>query len=87
MDESSKVLSAMNQYPITHLRIHFPDEHVIQVSFKPTDTVEDVKNFLRPFLACPTTEFSLCECVDIIVFVVAAAGILSLLLLLVHYLG
>lgn len=59
MEESSKVLTAMNRYPITHLRVHFPDENVIQASFKPTDTVADVMTFLRPFLACPTAEFSL----------------------------
>ncbi|KAG0723230.1 Tether containing UBX domain for GLUT4 [Chionoecetes opilio] len=59
MGESSKVLSAMHLYPITHLRVHFPDEHVIQASFKPTDTVADVIAFLRPFLACPTADFSL----------------------------
>ncbi|XP_045136585.1 tether containing UBX domain for GLUT4-like isoform X2 [Portunus trituberculatus] len=59
MEESSKVLTAMSRYPITHLRIHFPDEHVIQASFKPTDLVADVINFLRPFLACPTADFSL----------------------------
>lgn len=59
MEESSKVLAAMSRYPITHLRIHFPDEHVIQASFKPTDLVADVISFLRPFLACPTADFSL----------------------------
>lgn len=61
LEENSKVLTAMNRYPVTHLRIHFPDEHVIQATFKPTDTVNDVMNFLRPFLSNPAEEFTLCE--------------------------
>lgn len=61
LEENSKVLTALNRYPMTHLRIHFPDEHVIQATFKPTDTVKDVMTFLRPFLANPTAEFTLCE--------------------------
>ncbi|XP_071532369.1 tether containing UBX domain for GLUT4 [Panulirus ornatus] len=59
LEESSKVLSALNQYPVTHLRIYFPDNHVIQASFKPTDTIAAVINFIRPFLADPALEFSL----------------------------
>ncbi|XP_050726349.1 tether containing UBX domain for GLUT4-like [Eriocheir sinensis] len=59
LEESSKVLTALNRYPVTHLRIHFPDEHVIQATFKPNDTVKDVMTFLRPFLTNPTAEFTL----------------------------
>lgn len=62
LEENSRVLTAMSRYPVTHLRLHFPDEHVIQATFKPTDTVADVISFVRPFLANPTAEFTLCEC-------------------------
>lgn len=61
MEESSKVLSALNQYPVTHLRIYFPDDHVIQASFKPTDTVATVMDFIKPFLVDRTLEFNLCK--------------------------
>lgn len=59
MEESAKVLSALNQHPITRLRIYFPDNNVIQGSFKPTESVAVVMNFLRPFLSNPSAEFTL----------------------------
>lgn len=60
MEESAKVLSALNQYPVTQLRIYFPDNYVIQASFKPIDTISSVQDFVRPLLANPASEFSLC---------------------------
>lgn len=59
MEESAKVLSALNQYPVTQLRIYFPDNYVIQASFKPIDTISSVQDFVRPLLANPASEFSL----------------------------
>ncbi|KAG7167675.1 Tether containing UBX domain for GLUT4-like [Homarus americanus] len=59
MEESARILSALNKYPVTRLRVYFPDGHIIQASFKPMDTVGVVMNFLRPFLADPSLEFNL----------------------------
>ncbi|XP_068227069.1 tether containing UBX domain for GLUT4 isoform X2 [Palaemon carinicauda] len=60
MHETSKVLCALNQFPVTQLRIFFPDNHVIQAAFKPTETIAQVEKFVREFLSNPNTEFSLC---------------------------
>ncbi|KAK7068055.1 Tether containing UBX domain for GLUT4 [Halocaridina rubra] len=60
MEENVRVLSALNQYPVTNLRIYFPDNHVIQGCFKPTEKVADVIDFLRPYIADSTQSFSLC---------------------------
>ncbi|XP_045608783.1 tether containing UBX domain for GLUT4 isoform X2 [Procambarus clarkii] len=59
MEKNAKILSALNKYPVTQLRIHFPDDHVIQASFKSAETVANVMDFLRPFLVDPTAKFNL----------------------------
>lgn len=58
-EENSKVLTALNRYPVTQLRIQFPDQHVIQANFKPLDTIQNVKDFLRPFLEDQARTFTL----------------------------
>lgn len=58
-EDNSKVLSALNRYPVTQLRIQFPDQHVIQASFKPLDTIQNVKEFLVPFLEDKACTFTL----------------------------
>ncbi|XP_064083678.1 tether containing UBX domain for GLUT4-like [Macrobrachium nipponense] len=60
MHETSKVLCALNQFPVTRLRIYFPDNNVIQAAFKPTETVAQVMDFIRQFLSDPNAEFCLC---------------------------
>ncbi|KAK4307062.1 hypothetical protein Pmani_021154 [Petrolisthes manimaculis] len=59
LEDNKRVLHALNQYPVTHIRIIFPDQHVIQVAFKPIHTVADVKAAIKPFLANTTQEFQL----------------------------
>ncbi|XP_042869638.1 tether containing UBX domain for GLUT4-like [Penaeus japonicus] len=59
MEENAKVLHALHHYPVTQLRIYFPDNNVIQASFKPTNTISQVEDFIRPLLANPASEFSL----------------------------
>jgi len=58
-DENAKILTALNRYPVTQLRIQFPDQHVIQANFKPLDTIQNVEEFLVPFLENQTLQFSL----------------------------
>lgn len=60
MHETSKVLCALNQFPVTRLRVYFPDNNVIQAAFKPTETVAQVMDFIRQFLSDPNAEFCLC---------------------------
>ena len=59
MEKQAKILSALNQYPVTQLRIYFPDNYVIQASFKPHDTIKCVMEFLRQFLIQQDMEFCL----------------------------
>uniref|UniRef100_A0A669PYQ7 ASPSCR1 tether for SLC2A4, UBX domain containing n=1 Tax=Phasianus colchicus TaxID=9054 RepID=A0A669PYQ7_PHACC len=52
----------LERYPKVVLRVHFPDRHILQGFFRPTETVGIVKNFVRSHLADPDLPFYLCEC-------------------------
>lgn len=59
MEKNAKILTALRRFPVTQLRIHFPDDHVIQASFNSSDTIASVMEFIKQFITDPTAEFSL----------------------------
>lgn len=61
LEESKRVLSQLNQYRQTVIRIHFPDRTVLQGTFSPLETISAVMNFIRGHLENPDIEFHLCE--------------------------
>jgi tether containing UBX domain for GLUT4 len=61
VEESKRVLSQLNRYHQTVIRIHFPDHTVLQGTFLPLETVSTVMNFVQGHLEHPETEFHLCE--------------------------
>lgn len=58
-EQQSKILAAINKFPVTQLRIHFPGDVVVQASFKPTDTVQDVAVLVAELLQQEGREFDL----------------------------
>uniref|UniRef100_A0A8C9EGU0 ASPSCR1 tether for SLC2A4, UBX domain containing n=1 Tax=Pavo cristatus TaxID=9049 RepID=A0A8C9EGU0_PAVCR len=52
----------LERYPKVVLRVHFPDRHILQGFFRPTETVGIVRDFVRSHLADPDLPFYLCEC-------------------------
>lgn len=60
LEDAKKTLNQL-QYKETLIRIQFPNRLVIQATFKPIDTVGQVKEFLRRFLSDDVTRFDLCE--------------------------
>jgi tether containing UBX domain for GLUT4 len=61
LEESKRVLSQLNQYRRTVIRIHFPDRTVLQGIFLPLETISTVMDFVRGHLEDPEIEFHLCE--------------------------
>ncbi|XP_076037953.1 tether containing UBX domain for GLUT4 [Oratosquilla oratoria] len=59
MEKEARLLRAINQFPKTQLRIRFPDNMVIQSTFKPQNTVSDVMEFVKQFLVDSNMDFSL----------------------------
>lgn len=61
LEESKKTLIQL-QYKETLIRVQFPDSRlVLQTVFKPIDTINHVKQFLRSFLVENVKEFDLCK--------------------------
>lgn len=59
IEENSSLLRKIAQYKQCIIRVQFPDRHVLQGIFKPTDKVEDVVGFVRGFLANENLDFHL----------------------------
>ncbi|KAI1884413.1 hypothetical protein AGOR_G00226150 [Albula goreensis] len=53
------ILEKIQRYPKVTLRIHFPDRHVLQGSFRPLETVDALRTFVRSYLADPKLGFYL----------------------------
>ncbi|OXB81095.1 UNVERIFIED_CONTAM: hypothetical protein H355_005025 [Colinus virginianus] len=49
----------IGRYPKVVLRVHFPDRHVLQGFFRPSETVGTVRDFVRSHLADPDLPFYL----------------------------
>ncbi|KAG9340478.1 hypothetical protein JZ751_021591 [Albula glossodonta] len=53
------ILEKIQRYPKVTLRIHFPDKHVLQGFFRPLETVDALRTFVRSYLADPQFSFYL----------------------------
>lgn len=65
LEESKESISKLNRYKKAIIRIEFPDRHVLQGTFMPTETIGAVMDFVRPYLASPKIDFVLCECLSL----------------------
>ncbi|KAF7266106.1 hypothetical protein GWI33_020557 [Rhynchophorus ferrugineus] len=57
LEESKKQLRQLNKYKKTIIRVQFPDRTVIQGTFKPTETVKDVLDFLKGYIEDQNLDF------------------------------
>lgn len=61
LEESKESISKLNRYKKAIIRIEFPDRHVLQGTFTPTETIGAVMEFVRSYLASPEIDFVLCK--------------------------
>ncbi|XP_065160662.1 tether containing UBX domain for GLUT4 isoform X2 [Atheta coriaria] len=59
LEANKKQLRALNQYKKAVIRIKFPDRFVLQGVFKPSETVRDVEEFVREYVADKSLQFYL----------------------------
>nr|XP_014720051.2 tether containing UBX domain for GLUT4 isoform X4 [Equus asinus]XP_044600819.1 tether containing UBX domain for GLUT4 isoform X4 [Equus asinus] len=52
----------LERYPKVVLRVLFPDRYILQGFFRPSETVGDLRDFVRSHLGNPELPFHLCEC-------------------------
>ncbi|XP_053939570.1 tether containing UBX domain for GLUT4 isoform X4 [Cuculus canorus] len=60
--KEAQLKEKLERYPKVVLRVHFPDRHVLQGFFRPTETVGVLRDFVRSHLANADLPFYLCEC-------------------------
>ncbi|XP_047613537.1 tether containing UBX domain for GLUT4 isoform X3 [Phacochoerus africanus] len=51
----------LQRYPKVVLRVLFPDRHILQGFFRPSETVGDLRDFVRSHLGNPALPFHLCQ--------------------------
>lgn len=51
----------LNVYKNVVVRIQFPDSMILQGIFQPTNTIQDVNNFVREHLKTPAKPFLICK--------------------------
>lgn len=59
LEQNKKTLDQLNKYRRTIIRIQFPDHLVLQAAFKPLETVQVVKDFVKNYLNDPTCDFTI----------------------------
>ncbi|CAG9771038.1 unnamed protein product [Ceutorhynchus assimilis] len=57
LEESKKQLRNLNKYKRAIIRVQFPDRTVVQGTFKPTETVRDVLDFVKGYLEDQNIDF------------------------------
>lgn len=58
LEQNKKILEQLNKYRCTIIRIQFPDQLVLQATFKPLETVQAIKDFVKNYLDDPTCDFT-----------------------------
>lgn len=57
LNEEKRKLSQLKKYHYTIIRIQFPDQFVLQGLFKPTETVQAIKDFIKTYLIDANSDF------------------------------
>lgn len=61
MQEEQNQLSKLNRYKTVIIRVQFPNRYVLQGTFTPYETIENVMDFVRPYLMNADIKFHLCN--------------------------
>lgn len=59
-EEEKQQLDKLNRYKNAIIRIQFPNRYVLQGTFTPYEWIQDVVDFIKPYLASPDIDFHLC---------------------------
>lgn len=57
LNQNKHILDRLNKYGRTVIRVQFPDQFVLQGLFRPLETIETVKDFIKNYLDDPNCEF------------------------------
>lgn len=60
-NREKQTLSLLNKYHYTIIRIQFPDQFILQGLFRPLETVQTIKDFVKNYLNDPNSDFIICK--------------------------
>lgn len=61
LEHDNQTMLKLNRYRTTVIRIQFANRLVLQGIFLPSDTIQQVVDFVRQFLNDPNLDFHLCK--------------------------
>ncbi|KAI4497908.1 hypothetical protein M0802_007024 [Mischocyttarus mexicanus] len=59
LEKEKRILAQLNKYRRVVIRVQFPDKLVLQAWFKPVETVQAIKDFIKNYLEDPTRDFTI----------------------------
>lgn len=59
LEQDKRILAQLNKYRRVVIRIQFPNQLVLQGWFKPVETVQAIKDFIKNYLEDPTCDFTI----------------------------
>ncbi|XP_015183633.1 PREDICTED: tether containing UBX domain for GLUT4 isoform X2 [Polistes dominula] len=59
LEQDKRTLAQLNKYRRVVIRVQFPNQLVLQGWFKPLETVQAIKDFIKNFLEDPTCDFTI----------------------------
>ncbi|XP_076755823.1 tether containing UBX domain for GLUT4 [Xylocopa sonorina] len=59
LDQEKRTLDQLNKYRYTIIRIQFPDQFVLQGLFRPMETVQAIKDFIKCYLIDANNDFTI----------------------------
>lgn len=60
-NREKQTLSLLKKYHYTIIRIQFPDQFILQGLFRPLETVQTIKDFVKNYLNDPNSHFIICK--------------------------
>lgn len=59
LNQEKETLNQLHKYRLTIIRIHFPDQFVLQGLFRPMETVQAIKEFIKGYLIDANSDFAI----------------------------
>lgn len=59
LEQDKRILAQLNKYRRVVIRVQFPNQLVLQGWFKPVETVQAIKDFIKNYLEDPTCDFTI----------------------------
>lgn len=63
MEHNNQTLTKLGKYHKAIIRIQFPNRLVLQMCFSPVETIQNIIDFIRPYVVDSVSSYYLCMCI------------------------